>query len=189
MHNFAKLASIYVMAHGEAGGWRGAGEVTVTPVKSARAARAVEALMARHAELREVLDHWAGALASAADSGSTAWPVRNLLHAFLADEVLPHARAQERTLYRAARLLARRAPDRRRLAAWDAEWSRTVPPRTGRLCGTGAAGAVALADHGPALLADQACSAGWVPAVYGLAGSGRLGCRPQGISGGLVPLP
>jgi hemerythrin-like domain-containing protein len=29
--------------------------------------------------------------------------VRNLLRAFLADEVLPHARAEERTLYRAAR--------------------------------------------------------------------------------------
>jgi hypothetical protein len=29
--------------------------------------------------------------------------------------------------------LARRALDRRRLAAWDAEWSRTGPPWTGRL--------------------------------------------------------
>ena len=77
--------------------------MTVTPHKSARAARAVESLMARHAELREVLDHWAGALAAAADSGGPARPVRNLLRAFLADEVLPHARAEERTMYRAAR--------------------------------------------------------------------------------------
>ena len=76
--------------------------MTVTPGKTARA-RAVEALMARHAELREVLDHWAGALAAAADGGRPVRPVRNLLHAFLADEVLPHARAEERTLYRAAR--------------------------------------------------------------------------------------
>jgi Hemerythrin HHE cation binding domain len=75
----------------------------VTADKTARAARAREALMARHAELREVLDHWAGVLAAAADTGGPARPVRNLLRAFLADEVLPHARAEERTLYRAAR--------------------------------------------------------------------------------------
>jgi uncharacterized membrane protein len=31
-----------------------------------------------------------------------------------------------------AGLLARRAPDRRRLAAWDAGWSRTGPQWTGR---------------------------------------------------------
>ncbi len=75
----------------------------VTADKTARSARAREALMARHAELREVLDHWAGVLAAAADTGGPARPVRNLLRAFLADEVLPHARAEERTLYRAAR--------------------------------------------------------------------------------------
>ncbi|MDQ2816497.1 MAG: hemerythrin domain-containing protein, partial [Actinomycetota bacterium] len=75
----------------------------VTADKTARAARAREALMARHAELREVLDHWAGVLAAAADSGGPVRPVRNLLRAFLADEVLPHARAEERTLFWAAR--------------------------------------------------------------------------------------
>ena len=75
----------------------------VTADKTARAARAREALTARHAELREVLDHWASALAAAADSGGPARPVRNLLRAFLADEVLPQFRAEERTLYRAAR--------------------------------------------------------------------------------------
>jgi hypothetical protein len=77
--------------------------MTVTPDKAARTTRAGEALMARHTELREVLDHWAGVLAAAADSGGPIRPVRNLLQAFLADEVLPHARAEERTLYRAAR--------------------------------------------------------------------------------------
>ena len=71
--------------------------------RTARAGRAREALMARHAELREVLDHWSGVLAAAADTGAPVRPVRNLLRAFLADEVLPHARAEERTLYRAAR--------------------------------------------------------------------------------------
>lgn len=77
--------------------------MTVTPDKTARAARAGEALIARHAELREVLDHWAGVLAAAADTGGPARPARNLLRAFLAGEVLPHARAEQRTLYRAAR--------------------------------------------------------------------------------------
>lgn len=77
--------------------------MTVTPDETARAARAGEALVARHAGLREVLDHWAGVLAAAAGTGGPVRPVRNLLRAFLADEVLPHARAEERTLYRAAR--------------------------------------------------------------------------------------
>jgi hypothetical protein len=77
--------------------------MTVTPDKIVRAAPARKALMARHAELRAVLDHWAGVLAAAADTGGPVRPVRNLLRAFLADEVLPHARAEERTLYQAAR--------------------------------------------------------------------------------------
>lgn len=77
--------------------------MNVTPDKAARAARAREELTARHAELQAVLDHWAGALDEAARSGGPVRAVRNLLHAFLADEALPHARAEERTLYRAAR--------------------------------------------------------------------------------------
>lgn len=77
--------------------------MTVTLDTAAQTARAGDALVARHTELREVLDHWAGVLAAAADSGGPVRPVRNLLRAFLADEVLPHARAEERTLYRAAR--------------------------------------------------------------------------------------
>jgi hypothetical protein len=77
--------------------------MTVTPDKTARAARAGEALLAHHAELQEVLDHWAGTLAAGADRGGPVRPVRNLLRAFLADEVLPHTRAEERTLYQAAR--------------------------------------------------------------------------------------
>jgi hemerythrin HHE cation binding domain-containing protein len=77
--------------------------MTITPVSRAGSARAGEAFMARHAELQAVLDHWAGVLAAAADSGGPVRPVRNLLRAFLTDEVLPQARAEERTLYRAAR--------------------------------------------------------------------------------------
>jgi hypothetical protein len=77
--------------------------MNVTPNKAARAARAREALTAPHAELQAVLDHWAGALDEAARSGGPVRAVRNLLRAFLADEALPHARAEERMLYRAAR--------------------------------------------------------------------------------------
>lgn len=76
--------------------------MTVTSDRTIRAARAVEAIVAHHAELREVLDQWADVLATAADRGGPVRPARNLLRAFLADEVLPHARAEERTLYRAA---------------------------------------------------------------------------------------
>lgn len=77
--------------------------MTITSDTRAGAARAGEAFMACHAELQAVLDHWAGVLAAAADSGGPVRPVRNLLRAFLADEVLPQARAEERTLYRSAR--------------------------------------------------------------------------------------
>jgi len=81
--------------------------MTVTAHETPRTARAAEAFAARHAELQGVLDHWAGVLAAAADGGRPVRPVRNLLRTFLTDEVLPHARAEERTLYRAAR----RVPD------------------------------------------------------------------------------
>ncbi|MGH3282325.1 MAG: hemerythrin domain-containing protein, partial [Trebonia sp.] len=74
--------------------------MTVTIVSGVGAARAREAFGVRHAELQEVLEHWANVLATAAGNGRL---VRNLLRFFLTDEVLPHARAEERTLYRAAR--------------------------------------------------------------------------------------
>lgn len=77
--------------------------MTVTLDHPAGATRAREALAARNAELQDVLDHWARVLTSAATNGGPVQPVRNLLRFFLTDEVLPHARAEERTLYRAAR--------------------------------------------------------------------------------------
>jgi iron-sulfur cluster repair protein YtfE (RIC family) len=58
--------------------------------------------VARHAELQQVLDQWADVLAAAADRGDPIRPAKTLLRAFIADEILPHARAEERTLYRAA---------------------------------------------------------------------------------------
>lgn len=77
--------------------------MTVTLEHPARATRAREALAARNVELQDVLDHWTRVLAAAAHGGGSVQPVRNLLYFFLTDEVLPHARAEERTLYRAAR--------------------------------------------------------------------------------------
>ncbi len=77
--------------------------MTVMAGKTASAAHAGEALIAYHAELQDVLDHWTAALAAAAGEASPVRPVRNLLRAFLTGEVLPHTVAEERTLYRAAR--------------------------------------------------------------------------------------
>jgi iron-sulfur cluster repair protein YtfE (RIC family) len=57
----------------------------------------------RHAELQQVLDQWAAVLAAAADRGDPVRPAKTLLRTFLTDEILPHARAEERTLYRASR--------------------------------------------------------------------------------------
>lgn len=109
--------------------------MTVTPDETARAARAREALVARHAELQAVLDHWAGVLAAAADRGGPVRPARNLLRAVLADEVLPHARAEERTLYRAARrdpgaglLVQALISEHRDLAARAATLGEPAPP-------------------------------------------------------------
>ncbi|HUY52081.1 MAG TPA: hemerythrin domain-containing protein [Streptosporangiaceae bacterium] len=74
--------------------------MTVMSRKAASsAARAAPAIVARHAELQQVLDEWASVLAAEAAGSGQVRPARNLLCAFLADEVLPHARAEERTLY------------------------------------------------------------------------------------------
>jgi len=89
--------------------------VTVTPDKTARAARAVEALLARHAELQGVLEHWAGVLAATAVSSGPVRPARNLLRAFLADEVLPHPRRGARSTGRRAAILAP--------SCWFGRWS------------------------------------------------------------------
>ena len=74
--------------------------MTVSSWKAASGtARAAPAIVARHAELQQVLDEWAGVLAAEAARGGRVRPAGNLLRAFLADEVLPHARAEERALY------------------------------------------------------------------------------------------
>jgi iron-sulfur cluster repair protein YtfE (RIC family) len=78
--------------------------MTVTSGKVASgAARAAPAIVARHAELQQVLDEWAGVLAAEAARGGQVRRAGNLLRAFLADEVLPHTRAEERALYPAGK--------------------------------------------------------------------------------------
>jgi len=78
--------------------------VTVTlQTPSGAVSSAGEALMLRHAELQQVLDKWADVLATAADRGDPVRPAKTLLRVFVTGEILPHARAEERTLYRAGR--------------------------------------------------------------------------------------
>lgn len=77
--------------------------MTVTSQAPAGAAASAGVrFVARHAELQQVLDQWADVLAAAADRGDPMRPAKSLLRTFIADEILPHARAEERTLYRAA---------------------------------------------------------------------------------------
>lgn len=101
--------------------------MTVTSPEPARdTASAESAIMARHAEMQEVLDKWAEVLAHAAASGTSARLPRKLLVAFLADEVLTHAKAEERTLYPAGArdtrtgLLVQALVSEHRAFAWQA---------------------------------------------------------------------
>lgn len=86
-------------------------------------------LVARHAELQQVLDQWAAVLAAAADRGDPIRPAKNLLRTFIADEILPHARAEERTLYRASR----RDPQAALLVEALVREHRDLASRAGRL--------------------------------------------------------
>lgn len=77
--------------------------MTVTTHNAARSTAAAQAAITdRHAELRQVMDEWAGRLISAVAHGAPTTRTVSLLRTILADEVLPHARAEERTLYPAA---------------------------------------------------------------------------------------
>ena len=126
--------------------------MTVALDHPAGATRAREAFAARNAELQEVLDHWTRALTAAADGGGPVQPVRNLLRFFLTDEVLPHARAEERTLYRAARrdpslvpLLQDLMSEHESLKSMTAGLSEPAPPAA--IAAQAAAIAVLFAAH------------------------------------------
>lgn len=87
---------------------------------------AQNAIMDRHRELEQVLDGWAGTLVSAVAHATPTRPAVNLLRVFLADELLPHMRAEERTVYPAAarhprtELLVRALVSENRSIAWRA---------------------------------------------------------------------
>lgn len=149
-----------------------------------RAARARERIVTRHAELREVLDHWADVLAAAADSGGPVRPARNLLRAFLIDEVLPDARAEERSLYRATRrdpgaslLVQALAGEHRLLATMAARLSEPARPAgtAAQAAAVGALFASHVAKEDSLLLPALERSGADLPAILGreprLAGS------------------
>jgi hypothetical protein len=87
---------------------------------------AQSAIMDRHSELQQVLDAWAGTLIFAVAHATPARPAVKLLRVFLADELLPHMRAEERTVYPAAarhpwtELLVRALVSENRSIAWHA---------------------------------------------------------------------
>lgn len=91
------------------------------------ATSAQSAIMDRHSELQHVLDEWAGNLISAVAHGAPTGRTVSLLRALLADEVLPHTRAEERALFPAAahqprtELLVRALVSEHRSIAWQAD--------------------------------------------------------------------
>lgn len=84
------------------------------------------AIMDRHSGLQQVLDAWAGTLISAVAHATPVRPAVKLLRVFLADELLSHLRAEERTVYPAAArhpktvLLVRALVSENRSIAWHA---------------------------------------------------------------------
>ena len=115
--------------------------------------RAGAAVVARHSELRQVLDQWAAVLTAAAASGDPVRPARSLLRVFLVDELLPHIRAEERTLYPAAR----RDPRTRPLVQALAAEHRALASRTAQLATLTQPAAVAAAARAiSALFASHA---------------------------------
>ncbi len=81
-------------------------------------------IMDRHSELQHVLDEWAGTLISAVAHATPTAAAVKLFRAFLGNELLPHMRAEERTVYPAAarhpktELLVRALVSENRSIAW-----------------------------------------------------------------------
>lgn len=117
--------------------------MTVTAHDSAMSTAAAQsAIMDRHGELRRLLDEWAGTLVSAVAHDAPTTRATSLLRAVLEDEVLPHARAEERTLYRAA---ARRSQTELLVRALVSE-HRAIAGLAGRLAAETGASAAATAE-------------------------------------------
>lgn len=69
--------------------------------------RPISLILHHHAVLRRGLEQHVGALCQAADDGAPYEKARTDLLTFLETEILPHAKAEEGTLYRAASAQAR----------------------------------------------------------------------------------
>ncbi|HCU94761.1 MAG TPA: hypothetical protein DHU96_19495 [Actinobacteria bacterium] len=89
------------------------------------AAEQVRQVVHHHAVLRRGLERRAGALCEAAENGVRFHPQMRMLREYLTGEILPHAQAEERTLYPAA---ATRARGSGRLTL-TAEHRELCPPR------------------------------------------------------------
>lgn len=98
----------------------------ISPDAVMEAGPAQRAIMDRHSELQQVLDEWAGTLRSGVSHATPTGPAVKLLRVFLADELLPHMRAEERTVYPAVarnlrtELLVRALVSENRSIAWHA---------------------------------------------------------------------
>jgi Hemerythrin HHE cation binding domain len=115
-------------------------EMTVTYEGTTDEARQI---LHHHAVLRRGLEERAGALCAAVEDGAPREKPLAALQEFLAGEVLPHAEAEERTLYRAAAAQARAGG----LVATMTAEHRTLAELAERLnAGAGAATAATTAE-------------------------------------------
>jgi len=69
---------------------------------TSRETEALQALLAHHRRLGEEMQRRVGAVTAAAEAGGSLAPATSNLLAYLASDVLPHAYAEEDTIYRAA---------------------------------------------------------------------------------------
>lgn len=75
---------------------------TVTVASSSRDAQLAEAVVSHHAAMTREVGELVGRVVAAVDAGEDPRPARDELAAFFTTEVLPHAKAEESTLYGAA---------------------------------------------------------------------------------------
>ena len=105
-----------------------------------------------HAVLRRGLERRAGALCEAVEHGVPFERLMTALREYMADEILPHARAEERTLWQAA---ATRAPGSELVRALTAE-HHALAYLAGRLRpGTGGTEAAAVSERIATLFAGH----------------------------------
>jgi hypothetical protein len=116
------------------------------------AAEQVRQIVHHHAVLRRGLERRAGALCEAAENGVRFHSQMRMLREYLTSEILPHAQAEERTLYPAAATQARGSELVRTLTAEHSELAYLA----GRLQpGAGGAEAAAVSEQIATLFAGH----------------------------------